>query len=650
MIESRGDYRDEAFLEQHIGGPLYEHQTTLPRLPVLQVKDTIYKFLPTAAPLADTPADVDNLTQQAQCFQTQSEHLQEQLLERASSDYRDSSWLQHWWNTLGYLSVRDSVVVNVSYFFHLADDPTLPKTMPKNVSRAACILHAIAEHRYLVCSGSMTQETIGKNRTPLCSVAFKYMFHSCRVPQREMDSYRMYDPSVHKHVIVARHGRFYAMDFIDEATNEPLPFSVLAGRLQRIMDMADEAMATKGTGIQVGWLTSQDRDSWADAREDLVSIGGVTAQLALEKVESGAILLCLDNEEPVSRKQCGEIFLHGKKTSAHNRWFDKSIQIMCCNNGKAGFLGEHSMMDGMPCVGLADRIVNTTYASLLCAHQDSAERDIDGGGVEEIFDECEQLWRGSKVEDSVAKAKHNHSTVIDNQHLNVQSFQAYGADQIKKMGFSPDAYVQMAIQLATYRLWGELGATYEATQTRIFLHGRTETTRSVSPASAAFCARMGLTPTQEDNATEELLSRAEKLALLQKAVQSHVSYISEAAKGKGVDRHFLGLHLLVNADEKTPDLFSNPLYQKAKTWRVSTSHLTHPKFDNWGFGQVVPHGVGIGYSVKNDSCIFNLTALEKWDWTERLAHLLEEALLEMRGLHCGKEDGAQNPPQLGSKL
>ena len=217
------------------------------------------------------------------------------------------------------------------------------------------------------------------------------------------------------------------------------------------------------------------------------------------------------------------------------------------------------------------------------------------------------------------------------------------------MGYSPDAFVQMAIQLATYRLWGELGATYEATQTRIFLHGRTETTRAVSPASAAFCARMGLTPTQEENATAELLARTEKLALLQKAVQSHVAYIAEAAKGKGVDRHFLGLHLLVGADEKAPDLFSNPLYQKSKTWRVSTSHLTHPHFDNWGFGQVVPHGVGIGYSVKKDCCVFNLTARRQWDWTEALAYLLEEALLEMRTLHSDK-GRAHSPPQLGSKL
>jgi carnitine O-acetyltransferase len=211
------------------------------------------------------------------------------------------------------------------------------------------------------------------------------------------------------------------------------------------------------------------------------------------------------------------------------------------------------------------------------------------------------------------------------------------------MGYSPDAFAQMAMQLATYRLWGgELGATYEASQVRIFLHGRTETTRSVSQASAAFCSRMGLSPSNEDT-----LSRAEKVALLQAAIKSHVAYMSDAAKGKGVDRHLLGLSLSIDPNtEKTPPLLIDPLYLKAKTWRVSTSHLTHPRFVNWGFGQVVPHGVGIAYSVQRNSCIFNLTALKKWDWTEKLSYLLEEALLEMRDLHS--DEGA--PPQLGSKL
>jgi carnitine O-acetyltransferase len=187
----------------------------------------------------------------------------------------------------------------------------------------------------------------------------------------------------------------------------------------------------------------------------------------------------------------------------------------------------------------------------------------------------------------------------------------------------------MAMQLATYRLFGEQTGTYEATQVRPFLHGRTETTRSVSTASEAFVKRMGLRPKYDEH---NAAIRKEKLDLLREAVASHVKYIGKAAKAMGVDRHFLGLSMLVKDGEVAPALYSHPLFIRSKRWRVSTSHLTHPKFDNWGYGEVVPDGVGLSYAIKPENCVFNVTALRENNYTEPLCHFLEEALLEMRSM------------------
>jgi carnitine O-acetyltransferase len=287
MVESHGDYRDEAFLESHIGGPLYEHQASLPRLPIPKLEETIDMFLPTALPLAKNEEERDTLLEACKQFPLQAGTLQTRL-EARREEMKDSSWLQLWWNTAGYLQVRDPVTINVSYFFHLSDDPTL--TEPKNIKRSAAIMTAVASFRTQVCSGTLPAETVGKARTPLCSTAFKYMFHACRIPRREQDSYRMYDPSHHAHCIVVRKGHFFSVDFIDSQGNA-LPLATLEQRLQQCIDQADSTPA-----MELGWLTSNNRDSWADARNDLIQAGGVAMEEALTKLESGAFLLCLDDE------------------------------------------------------------------------------------------------------------------------------------------------------------------------------------------------------------------------------------------------------------------------------------------------------------------------------------------------------------------
>lgn len=140
---------------------------------------------------------------------------------------------------------------------------------------------------------------------------------------------------------------------------------------------------------------------------------------------------------------------------------------------------------------------------------------------------------------------------------------------------------------------------------------------------------MGLVPKWDE---VDPVMRREKLDLLHNATSAHSEYTRMAAQGRGIDRHFFGLSMLVESDEIAPALYEDPVFNYSKKWRVSTSHLTHPNFVNWGFGQVEPDGVGIAYSIHPRSCVFNISALEETNWTQQLNELLEEALLEMRRL------------------
>lgn len=55
---------------------------------------------------------------------------------------------------------------------------------------------------------------------------------------------------------------------------------------------------------------------------------------------------------------------------------------------------------------------------------------------------------------------------------------------------SPDAYIQMALQLAWMKDQGKPTAIYETASTRFFLHGRTDVIRSFSKESLLFVQSM----------------------------------------------------------------------------------------------------------------------------------------------------------------
>ncbi|GMH66774.1 hypothetical protein TrST_g7483 [Triparma strigata] len=623
-LTSSGDYTfDSSLLEQSIGGALYSKQSTLPNLPVPTLSDTLRLLKNSVKAQCKNEQEWKNVNAKIDAFEQEGGKTLQRRLEKRALDNPDSSWLQLWWNTLGYLQVRDPVPVNVSYFFQFSDDPTAST----GIQRAASLLTSTALFRKSVCSGTLPCETIGKSSTPLCSAAWKYMFNACRIPNTSEDTYKIHDPSLHSHVVVLRNGVYLSFPFVD-SNSDPLPCSVIESLLSVCVDVSDNSESEMPN---IGVMTANDRDEWAEDRREIIRIKG--GKEGLEIIGSAAILLCLDESSPVSYECSSNGFWHGGPKSG-NRFFDKSIQLLVTENGKAGLLGEHSMMDGMPMVRYADFIATKSYADVVTQHP--LPRDYPNGmmpstQVTHVFDESTSraLSASKTINDRVARATIAFNKLVGDQDLNVQSFQGYGSSFMKSMKFSPDAYVQMAIQLATYRLFSTCVGTYEASQVRVFKHGRTETTRSCSVHSRMWCEEMGLRRDGKDDDTNE---RTKRVQMLRSAAKQHVNYLKSAGKGLGVDRHMFGLSMLVDKREDAPSLFSDEAYKRAKTWRVSTSHLTHPKFDNWGWGEVVPDGVGVAYSIHPNRCVFNVTARKDTGYSQRLAYLLEEALVEMRQL------------------
>lgn len=98
----------------------------------------------------------------------------------------------------------------------------------------------------------------------------------------------------------------------------------------------------------------------------------------------------------------------------------------------------------------------------------------------------------------------------------------------------------MAFQLAYYKQNGKCDSTYESAMTKQFLHGRTETIRSVTNDSIAFTKTWASSSASKDD----------KIAALRQAIDTHIKIATDCKNGKGVDRHLYGLYNLARHNQQ----------------------------------------------------------------------------------------------------
>ena len=125
----------------------------------------------------------------------------------------------------------------------------------------------------------------------------------------------------------------------------------------------------------------------------------------------------------------------------------------------------------------------------------------------------------------------------------------------------------MALQLAYYRdTNGEFTLTYEATATRLFRNGRTETVRVVTQKSRDFVLAM-----MSKDSNREQIEKALRLAC-----STHRENVKRSVTGNGIDRHLFALYVaskMTNPDADTPDMLKIALEGKGRCVSVRVTVL-----------------------------------------------------------------------------
>lgn len=554
------------YVEDNSKGPMLRFQESLPRLPVPTLEETGARYLKSLRPLL-SPAEWD------QSYKAVSEfvkpggvgsRLQEKLVARRE-DPKHKNWIYEWWNDAAYLSYRDPVVPYVSYFYSHRDD----RKRRDPAKRAAAISTGVLSFKKMVDEGTLEPEKM--KGLPICMESYKWMFNASRVAAKPADYPVKFDHNTNKHIVVIRKNNIYKV--VHEVDGKQLSTAELEAQFKRVYELA-------GTrGAAVGALTSENRDVWTDARATLLKAHAGNAT-ALETIESASFVVCLDDAAPVTIEERAHSYWHG---DGQNRWFDKPLQFIINDNGTSGFMGEHSMMDGTPTHRLNDYVCDVI-----------ANNKIDFGSPDvrsHIPEPSLVRFNVTKeVQSEIDRAVKDFNDVIGQHELAVQAYQGYGKGLIKKFKCSPDAYVQMVIQLAYHKMFGKNRPTYESAATRRFQQGRTETCRSVSEASVAWCNAMA----------DSSLDDKTKVELFRSAIAAHMEYITAASDGKGVDRHLFGLKKLLGPDEELPAIYKDPAYSYSSSWFISSSQLSSEYFNGYGWSQVIDAGFGIAYMINEN--------------------------------------------------
>uniref|UniRef100_A0A3Q3LWQ2 Peroxisomal carnitine O-octanoyltransferase n=1 Tax=Mastacembelus armatus TaxID=205130 RepID=A0A3Q3LWQ2_9TELE len=554
----------------------FQYQCSLPPLPVPSLESSLSKYLDAVHPFA-SEKELQATVNIVKKFQDGvGKELHQKLLQRAKTK---KNWLEEWWLDTVYLEGRIPSQLNVNFG---GPAPYLEHCWPPAegvyLQRASVITWHTLQYWNLLRTERLAPQKSGKN--PLDMHQFRMLFCTCKVPGVKKDTIYNYFKTEREgpcpsHLVIMCRGRIFTFDALCGGQILTPP------ELLRQLTYVKKFCEGEPEGDGVAALTSEERTRWAKAREHLISIDPNNKTI-LETIQSSLFVISLDETKPYCTAENYTNALTGNPTI---RWGDKSYNSLVFSDGTFGSNCDHAPYDAMVLVSF-------------CWYLDNQLKATDG------------KWKGSDAVRSMPLPEELVFTVDEKTRSDINNakqqylesdlqivchaFTAFGKTAIKQKKLHPDTFVQLAMQLAYYRMHKKPGSCYETAMTRRFYHGRTETMRPCTQEALNWCKAM-MDPTCN-------VSICRKAMLL--AFSKHNILMAEAQDGKGFDRHLLGLYLIAKEEGlPTPELFLDPLYTKSGgggNFVLSSSLLGYTTV----LGAVAPmvhHGYGFFYRIRDDS-------------------------------------------------
>ncbi|GMT25379.1 hypothetical protein PFISCL1PPCAC_16676, partial [Pristionchus fissidentatus] len=592
-------------------------------------------------------------------FKVSGVEVQKRLEEIAESDV---NWVNRFWLPEMYLRIRLPLPVNSSPAY------VFPKQtfegQEDKLRYTALLIRGLVEFKDAIDRKSIDRElSTGANKQNMCMVQYDRVLGCYRQPDAEQDvqHVRLKNNRGDEHVTLMSDNQAFLIR--TRVAGELVCASAIMRQLEEAVRVS--ANRAKEIVIPIASASVGERTDAAMCWEELLKVE--ENKKSLDTVNQSLFVVCLDDGDnnntiahsPLEKRSDGVAsyseaslidsglhLLTGGGSRAHglNRWYDASIQVVVRSDGLSGLCIEHSAAEGIVIIQMVESALR--YARNHAGNKLVRNRMFTPSSLS--FTPRVLTWI---VSEEARRLMNKQIGEFDELHREMQLdaliFDDFGKEEIKGWGVSPDGFIQLAMQLAHFRLHGYLVSTYESASIRRFAEGRVDNIRAATPEALEWVTAMvkadvpKLWPAM---ISFDLVRRAlnvtveDRLRLFRRAAQKQATVTVENISGLGIDNHLCALGVIASSLGKSEHpLFTDPLWAETMRFPLSTSQVT-TSLDLEGsylcYGAVVRDGYGCAYNIMPHRIIFAPSAFRSNTRTNlpRFKNAIRDALRELKSL------------------